>query len=331
MEEVSPVPVTTPESVGDSLRAAREQQGLELSEVASRTRVPLRHLEALEAGNYNSLPSPTYATGFVKAYARTVGVDEVAITRRVRDELANSGPRAPEYQPYQAPDPARVPSRGLTVVTLGVAIAIIILAGLWFGGMLKRDNASPVAATAPAAGDPSAATGAATTTAGTTTPAAAPTAAAPTAVVATGGQVALETTDRVWMRVHDGDRTLYIGTMNPGQRFDVPADAQNPLVDIGRPDKLKVTLNGSSLPPLAASDRPMKDLRVGAAAVAARLAGQVAPLANPGPAAATTGATTPRRTAPDRIPARRTARPQDETARANLEAASNPPPPATAP
>lgn len=323
MEEVSPVPVVAHESVGDSLRIAREQQGLELSEIASRTRVPLRHLEALEAGNYNSLPSRTYATGFIKAYARAIGVDEVAITRRVRDELANSGPRAPQYQPYQAPDPARVPSRGLVVVTLGIAIAIIILAGLWYGGVLSRDGATPV--TAPAADGP-------VTIAPATGSASSPP-PSPTAALPTGGQVALETIDRVWLRVRDGDRTLYIGTMNPGERFEIPADAQNPLVDIGRPDKLKVTLNGSALPPLPASDRPMKGLRVGAAAVAARLSGQVAPLADPTPDLTTAPTSTvPSATAPRRSSATRPRpQPRDETARANLEAANDPPAPTATP
>ena len=293
MEEVSPVPASAPESAGDTLRLARERQGLSLAEVASRTRVPLRHLEAIEAGNYNGLPSHTYATGFAKAYARAVGVDEVALTRRVRGELAQT-PRAPEYQPYEAPDPARVPSRGLAIVTLGIALAVIVLAGLWYSGTFNRTGA-PVVATP-------------TVVAAAPTPASI---AAPSPAVPTGGQVTLQTTDRVWMKVHDGDKTLYIGTMNPGERFDVPATAENPLVDIGRPDKLRVTLNGSSLPPLAASARPVTNLRVGAAAVAARLQGGVAPVAN----------ATPSSDASRSPPAAPTA----DAARANLDAAANPP------
>ncbi len=324
MEEVSPVITAAPESVGETLRAARERQGVNLTEVASRTRIPLRHLEAIEAGDYNGLPSQTYATGFVKAYARTVGLDEVALTRRVRAELASQGPRAPEYQPYQAPDPARVPSRGLAIVALGVVLAIIILSGLWYGGMLSRGGTPVAVAPAPIAPAPIA--DAPEATGGVPAPAptaATPTTAAPTLAAPTGGQVALQTTDRVWLRVHDGDKTLYMGTMNPGERFDVPADAQNPLVDIGRPDKLKVTLNGSALPTLPTSDKPMKDLRIGAAAVAARLAGGVAPLANPTPGA-TAASPSPRRAG--RSAPTRPARPRDETARANLEAARHPPP-----
>lgn len=270
MEEVSPEFPPASESVGETLRAARERQGLNLSEIASRTRVPLRHLEAIEVGNYNGLPSHTYATGFVKAYARAVGVDEVAISRRVRDELAHAGPRAQQYQPYEAPDPSRVPSRGLAAITAGIALAVIVLLGLWYSGVLSRNNAAVDAAPVAAAGDAAAVA--------VNVPTAAPTAAVPA-----GGQVTLEVTDRVWLRVHDGDKTLFIGTMEPGQRFDVPAGAQNPLVDAGRPDKLRVTLNGSQLPPLAASAKPVTNLRIGAAAVAARLQGGVASAADAAP------------------------------------------------
>ncbi|MFX8086635.1 helix-turn-helix transcriptional regulator, partial [Acinetobacter baumannii] len=85
---------------------------LTLDDVAARTRVPMRHLEAIELSNYAGLPSPTYAVGFAKAYARAVGLDEVAIGREVRQEVSNS-PRAPEYEPYDVSDPSRLPPRGL--------------------------------------------------------------------------------------------------------------------------------------------------------------------------------------------------------------------------
>lgn len=318
MEEVSTVPAAALESVGETLRAAREHQGLSLAEIAGRTRVPQRHLEAIEGGTYNALPSPTYATGFVKAYARAVGVDEVALARRLRGELANQ-PRAAEYQPYAAPDPARVPSRGLAIVSLGVFLALAVLAGLWYSGMLSRDGATATATVA--AADP------ATTAPVPTTPAAAP------PVTPSGGQVSLQVVDRAWLRVHDGNRTLYLGTMAPGERFDVPADAQNPLVDVGRPEQLRITLNGSALPPLPESGRAVKNLRISAEAVAARLRGEVAPTeaASPtaamsaAPSAAPTAAATPRaatsagrRDGPRPVPPPAT----DETARANLDAAA---------
>src|ERR1700712_5623117 len=73
-----------PKTAGEKLRDAREAQGLSLAEIAARTRVPVRQLEAIEQGNYAALPSITYSVGFAKAYARAVGADEVAIARDVR-------------------------------------------------------------------------------------------------------------------------------------------------------------------------------------------------------------------------------------------------------
>lgn len=313
MDEVSPAPsAAAPGAVGEELRSARERQGLSLAEIAARTRVPLRHLEAIETGDYAGLPSNTYATGFVKAYARAVGVDEVAITRQLRGELAGLEPRASHYQPYEPTDPARVPSRGLAIVTAGLALALIVLVGLWYGSGLFRSAAPPTVAAAPEA------------SAGAPVVRPAP-AASPTAVAATGGQVTLTTTDRVWLRVHDGAKTLYMGTMAPGERFDVPATAQDPLVDVGRPDKLRVSLNGSALPPLAASAKPMKDLRVGAAAVAARQAGAVAPTAAASPTPTAQAAPAP--ASPQARPRRRL----DETQRANLQSARQLPAPAATP
>ncbi|MEG8027413.1 DUF4115 domain-containing protein [Sphingomonas aerolata] len=87
------------------------------------------------------------------------------------------------------------------------------------------------------------------------------------------------------MRVYDADnKTLYLGTMKAGDRFDVPRDAKDPMINVGRPDKLTVTLNGSNVPPLGTGERAIKDVRVGAPAIAARLNG--VPAASGGDAAA---------------------------------------------
>lgn len=250
----NPVPPARP---GDRLRDARESRGLSLAEVAARTRVPQRHLEALEAGDYAALPSPTYAMGFSKAYARAVGVDEVGIAQEVRRDLDRLGPRRPEYVPYETADPARVPSRGIAILGVGVALAVLILVGLWYGTSLFQPNTGT-----PAADDGVVAQAIAPTP----TPAATP-------AVPTGGQVVLTASDEVWLRVYDADNaTLYLGTMKPGERFEVPAGAKDPMINVGRPDKLAVTLNGSAIPPLGDGSRAIKDVRVSGEAIAARLA-----------------------------------------------------------
>ena len=276
-----------PRSVGERLRSAREKQKLALAEIAARTRVPLRHLEAIENGSYDSLPSPTYAVGFVRAYARTVGEDEVSLARDTREEVARIGRPVAQYQPYEIADPARVPSRGVVIVAAGVALAVVVLAVLWFAvGMWRNSGGAESAsvASAPAVVAP----------VPTPTPAAAQNPAS--------GHVTLTATDAVWLRVYDADdKTLYLGTMKAGDKFDVPADAKDPKINVGRPDKLTVTLNGSALPPLGDGSRPIKGIAVSAAALSGRVSGT--------PAAPAAGATTPSgaAAAPTSTPARPTA------------------------
>lgn len=323
MDELSPGPVApaAPERVGESLRAARELQGLSLSEVAQRTRVPLRHLEAIEANDYAGLPSPTYATGFARAYARAIGADEVAVAQRVRGELAGVRRTTPEYRPYEAADPARVPSRGVAIVALGLAIAVLVLAGLYFGTGLLRgggDAPAPVALTPDAGVAP---------------------VPVPSASAIPAAQVLVNATDEVWVRIYDADgKTLHQGTLKAGEHFEVPADARDPMINVGRPDKLNITVNGSQLTGLDLGRDPIKDVRVSAAALTARASGQREPQASPTPAPSPTPKASPsaepRRTTATlerRSEPRREAAPAlSETQRANLDAAARTPPPGNA-
>src|ERR1044072_5352185 len=64
------------ESLGEKLRLAREARGITLSEVAAQTRLAARYLEAIEENNYKPLPGGVFNKGFIKAYAKYVGVDE---------------------------------------------------------------------------------------------------------------------------------------------------------------------------------------------------------------------------------------------------------------
>lgn len=66
------------DSVGSWLRQARQQQGLTLDNVARSTRISHHQLESLEQGRYEELPGEVYARGFVRSYARAVGLDDNA-------------------------------------------------------------------------------------------------------------------------------------------------------------------------------------------------------------------------------------------------------------
>ncbi len=295
-----------PKTAGERLREARESQGLSLAEVAARTRVPLRHLEAIEQSNYSGLPSHTYSVGFAKAYARAIGMDEVAIARDVRGQ-ADAVQRPPEYQPYELQDLKRQPPKGLAMGVTIAAILVLIAAGLYFGTTLFRgDGETTVAAPAaeimpePVAPDP-----------------------VPTPVA--GGQVTLTATDLVWLRVYDADgKSLYEAEMQPGDRFDVPADANRPMINVGRPDKLQVSVNGSNVPPLGDGARAIKDVEISAQALLAR--GTTPVTADAALSVTDGGATTASRAPTPRSPARRRLLPNDSSPTSAPPGAGDQPP-----
>lgn len=250
-------------TVGERLRTARLAAGLELSDIAGRTRVPLRHLEAIERGDYGALPASTYATGFTRAYARTLELDEVALVRDLREELQHIA-EAPEYQPYEAADPARVPPRWLAWGGVAAALVVLALFGWWY----STRNALPTAPAPEVAAVPAPA---------------GPAQTAPAAVAAPStGPVVLTATQPVWLRIYDAtDKRLFEKEMAQGERFEVPANANQPMILTGRPDALQVTVNGQAVPPLGDGKRSISGVVLTAEALAARAAPPPAPAAAP--------------------------------------------------
>ena len=244
-----------PERVGDRLRSARVKGGLDLSDVATKTRVPLRHLQSIEMGDYGALPSTTYAVGFVKSFARTVGLDEMALASDLRAELGQpKRDAAYEAAGFVDADPARIPSRLLAWTAALLAVLIVVGYGVWRNKM---------------AADPAPANIEAPTSPALTAPVATPQVSAPK--IAPTGQVTLTATAPVWLRVYDANnKRLFEKEMTAGEKFDVPADAANPQIRTGRPDLLAVTINGRPVAALGPADHMIKDVAISATALAAR-------------------------------------------------------------
>ncbi|HET8580143.1 MAG TPA: helix-turn-helix domain-containing protein, partial [Nitrospiraceae bacterium] len=64
------------ESVGEFFKQVRETKGLTVDDVASKTRIRPDYVKALEEGNFAKLPDQVFARGFVRSYARSLGLDE---------------------------------------------------------------------------------------------------------------------------------------------------------------------------------------------------------------------------------------------------------------
>ena len=262
-----------PMGVGDRLREAREARELTLAQVAAETRIPQRHLQTIEEGDFAALPARTYAISFARNYARMVGLDHDEIAEQVRTELDAQDP-SPRHRPagFEPGDPARVPSRALGWIS--VIAVILVLAGLY---AFARTFFAP-AAELPSLVEQQAAERA--------EQAASQSATAPRTVAEApaGGEVVFTAlAPGIWVKFYDANGLqLMQKQMALGERYAIPADAEGPQLWTGRPDALSITVGGRAVPKLAEKERTMRDVPVSAEALLARPA-PPATVASPAP------------------------------------------------
>lgn len=246
-------------SAGSRLRAAREAQGLSVNDVAQRTRITARHIAAIEASAFATLPGRPYVLGFARSYAREVGLDEREIADAVRRELDTTVP-LPEprkINQFEVGDPAKTPSRLLTWLAVLLGLGVVVL-----GFALWRSYYWPAAELPPLVG-PSAPAAAA--------PSRAPSAPAPATAPATSPVVFTALEDRIWVKFSDAaGQQLMQKQMAKGESYTVPAQAQGPVVWTGRPDALAITVGGKAVPRLAEKEGIVKNVAVDGAALLAR-------------------------------------------------------------
>jgi transcriptional regulator with XRE-family HTH domain len=263
-------------AIGERLRVAREERGISLEDIARQTRIPVRHLQHIERGEWESLPATTYSVGFARSYANAVGLDGPAIGAELREELGGSrGGQTVPTAYYEPADPARVPPRSIALIAAVLAALLIVGYLVWRSSAVgdPTDESGIIAAeTPPAAG-----------------PRPAPKQAAPTPASASGA-VVLTAIEDVWLRIDQpgGGAALYQGTLKAGERYEVPATAQAPQIRTGRPQSIRVSVGQTQIPPLGPADRTISNVSLRPADLAARLqAGQPEPAqpAQPRPAA----------------------------------------------
>lgn len=263
--------------VGEKLRAAREAQGLTIEEIANGTRIPKRHLITIEDGRYSGLPAPTYSAGFIKSWARRLGLDGQALADQFRMEMGTLSSEPAQSLPYEPADPRRTPPAGLALLALLVAV-VVGLGYLYWRGTTEQPSEVAAAATdqtppasAPAPAQPAAVAPAATN------PAAAP---QPT------GPVVIGATQDVWIKVSDSGKTLFMNVLHAGDHFQLPDGTVAPLMTTGRPGSTTVMVGQTPIPTLGDPDHIAKDVSLKPADLLARVA-VPPPTAQP-PAGATT-------------------------------------------
>jgi cytoskeletal protein RodZ len=229
-------------SLGEQLRHARLQRGVNLREVAEQTRITMRHLEAIEADDYKTLPGGIFNKSFIKSYARYVGFPEARALELYEqtsrelglhnEEVATSPQRSRIYMGESARSPLM--TYGLSAVIVGLLI-LIVYAGLHYYRRTETEGTTTAATTpTPAA-------------AGANQPAPAATPTPPPA--ADGFKVQLKATRSFWLTSwQEGEKKKRGRFLKPDapEEFE-PTAALNLHYDQVSADALQVTVNGRAL------------------------------------------------------------------------------------
>ena len=101
------------EHFGNCLRRAREDRALTIGDISASTKVPRSAIEQLEAGALSSLPAHVFVRGFIRSYAKAVGINEAQAARPVRSrrQREDGGGARRSGEPGDRSEPRRRNSR----------------------------------------------------------------------------------------------------------------------------------------------------------------------------------------------------------------------------
>lgn len=144
--------------VGAELREARERQNASLGRVADRTKIPIPILSAIEAEDFASVPGGLFRRGFLRAYAKEVGLDPEQTVQRYITEF--EPPPAPDLQAADVADeaagditaPEMEHLERRMVHSQWVGSAVVVLVGAIVYGALARQSPGQAAGALPGPG-----------------------------------------------------------------------------------------------------------------------------------------------------------------------------------
>jgi cytoskeleton protein RodZ len=127
------------ESIGEFFKQVRETKGLTIDEVASKTRIRTDFVKALEDGNFAKLPDQVFARGFVRSYARSLGLDEEDAIHRFAQSAGAYYDKQVERERLKIRQAEEERKRQANRKAVAIAIGIAILALIF---LLSREQSS---------------------------------------------------------------------------------------------------------------------------------------------------------------------------------------------
>lgn len=249
-------------AIGMLLREARLQKGVTLEAVQEETKIRRRYLEALEAGERTAFPGEVYLKGFLKSYARFLGLPGDELVARYASALAPGSEDKERTRLPTVPAGRFLPRGTVLAATL---LAVLLVAGV---SVLVRSPAPrepapkeqpPVTVPAPAAPAPAAPSSPELATE-LTAPKVQLVVDQPREAVyqVSGAEILLEVTvvgERCWVAVRRDDGPEEVATLTRGERRSYRA-GDKVWLRAGDPGALVVTVNGVALGPAGQAGRP---------------------------------------------------------------------------
>jgi cytoskeletal protein RodZ len=216
-------------ALGEEFRSAREARGLSLSDVAEHIHIRSVYLGAIETEDWAAIGAPVYIRGFMRTYARFLGLDAEAAVSRFA-ESTPSAPATPTGVREVATGSSRARRRAgggpSAIAIAGVLVAVLLVAFVAYqyfsnqnaqsasGALVATASAAPASpAPSPAAAQPSPAVSGSTPEASAMPSDAA---SAPARAVSRPGAVGVRFTQRSWIQVTVDGKVLMIGIFPAG-------------------------------------------------------------------------------------------------------------------
>ena len=117
---------------GETLRQARESNGWSLAEVALKLNLTTTSLGNLEAGAFDKLPGHTFARGYIRAYAKLLGIDQTVLVQEFDQFTGTDSQGSSVHGLGRIEEPVRVSHTILRIVSLLLLVAVIGGGFVWW-------------------------------------------------------------------------------------------------------------------------------------------------------------------------------------------------------
>lgn len=134
----------TRQNPGDILRQAREQRDWSQAEVAQKLNLTVSSLNNLEAGAFDKLPGHTFARGYIRAYAKLMGMDQAPLVQAFDNITGTHAQGSDVHALGRIEEPVRLSHNIMRVVSLLLLVAVVGGGFFWWqdqGSLRGKDLA----------------------------------------------------------------------------------------------------------------------------------------------------------------------------------------------